>query len=321
MTRAAAIATGIVAAGLLSVPLLGDSYLTTHATRILVYAIFAMSLDLLVGYCGMVSLGHAAFFGVAAYTAALFSTKLHISNILLGLPVSVLTAAFAALLIGLLTLRTAGIYFIMATLAFAQMLYFLANDSEYFGGSDGVLVQHRFDLSLGNLLSLDVSDPTIRFYVVLLAAVLTFVGLFMLVGSPFGRVLQGIKSNERRMRALGYPVSGYKLRCFVLGGALAGLAGYLYVLLTSLADPSILDWLHSAQVLMMVLIGGLGTLVGSVLGAFLLIELIDQAAEFTEHWKLVVGIFIVAVTLFGKGGIVGLLNKIKAGVSKERKPS
>lgn len=319
MTRTAAIGIGVIAVGLLSVPLLGDSYFTAHVTRILVYAIFAMSLDLLVGYCGLVSLGHAALFGVAAYSAALLSTKFQIVNVLAGLPVSMLAAAFAAFVIGLLTLRTAGIYFIMATLAFAQMLYFLANDSEHFGGSDGVLVQRRFNLSFGNLLTFDASEPTIRFYLVLFVAALTFTSLFVIVKSPFGKVLQGIKSNERRMRALGYPVHRYKLGCFVLGGALAGLAGYLYVVLTNLADPSILDWLHSAQVLMMVIIGGLGTLVGPALGALLMIELIDKTADLTEHWKLIVGIFIVTVTLFGRGGIAGVLDKVAAILTKERK--
>jgi branched-chain amino acid transport system permease protein len=305
MTRAGILITAAVVAAILTVPLFDSAYLTTHATRILIYAIFAMSLDLLIGYCGLVSLGHAAFFGVAAYAAALLSAKLHISNALIGLPVSVLVAALAALIIGLLTLRTAGIYFIMATLAFAQMLYFLVNDNDFFGGSDGILLLSRFNVSLGSTVLLDLSNGTTRFYVVLLAVVATYIGLFMLVRSPFGRVLQGIKSNERRMRALGYPVARYKLACFVIGGALSGLAGYLYLVLTSLADPSILDWLHSAQVLMMVIIGGLGTLIGPALGAFLLIELIDQTAELTEHWKLVVGVVVVAVTLFGRGGIAG----------------
>jgi len=291
-----------------AVPLADSQYLTAHVTRILIYAIFAMSLDLLVGYCGLVSLGHAAFFGVAAYATALLSSKAEISNVLISLPISVLAAALAALIIGLLTLRTAGIYFIMATLAFAQMLHFLVNDNGFFGGSDGILLLSRFYLGWSDI---DLSDGTARFYETLIATVAVLVGLSFLVRSPFGRTLQGIKSNERRMRALGYAVARYKLACFVIGGALAGLAGHLYVTLTSLADPSILDWTHSAQVLMMTILGGLGTLIGPMVGAFLLIEIIDQVAELTEHWKLIVGLVVVLATLFGRGGIAGVVSRLR----------
>lgn len=309
MSRTAFLATVIVVCVLLAVPVLGNPFLTTHASRILIYAIFAMSLDLLVGYCGLVSLGHAAFFGVAAYATALLSAKAGISNVLIALPVSIIAAAAAALLIGLLTIRTSGIYFIMATLAFAQMLHFLVNDNDFFGGSDGILLLTRFNLGSAGLL--DLSAPIPRYYLIVAAAVLTFLGLAFLVRSPFGRILQGIKSNERRMRALGYAVPRYRLACFVIGGALAGLAGHLYVLLTSLADPSILDWTHSAQVLMMVILGGLGTLIGPVVGAFLLIELIDQLSELTENWKLFVGIVVIVVTLFGRGGLAGIAAALK----------
>jgi len=303
MSRKVLILALAVAAASLCIPLLGHSYLTVHATRILIYAIFAMSLDLLVGYCGLVSLGHAAFFGVAAYATALLSAKAGIANILISLPFSVFAAAAAALMIGLLVLRTAGIYFIMTTLAFAQMLFFLVNDNDFFGGSDGILLLARFTVGPGWL---NASDVVVRYYLVLAATIAVLIGLAFLTNSPFGRILQGIKSNERRMRALGYPVFRYKLACFVLGGALAGLAGHLYVLLTSLADPSIMDWIHSAQVLMMVILGGLGTLVGPIIGAFLLIELVDQVAELTEHWRLIVGIVVVLAVLYGKGGIAGV---------------
>jgi branched-chain amino acid transport system permease protein len=305
------VAAAVIVAMLAAIPLFDSPYLTTHFTRILIYVIFAMSLDLLVGYCGLVSLGHAAFFGIAAYTTALLSAKADISNVLIGLPTSLLAAATGALIIGLLTLRTRGIYFIMSTLAFAQMLYFLVNDNDFFAGSDGILLLTRFRATIGSVVLLDLGNPTTRYYTVLVAAFATFVGLALLVQSPFGRILQGIRSNEQRMRALGYPVARYKLACFVIGGTVAGLAGHLYVTLTSLADPSILDWLHSAQVLMMVIIGGLGTLIGPAAGAFLLIELIDQAAELTEHWKLAVGVIVIATTLFGRGGLVGLASALR----------
>ena len=212
-----------------ALPLFDSAYLITHSTRILIYAIMAMSLDLLVGYCGLVSLGHAAFFGLSAYTAAMLSAHAGIGNVLIGLPLSLLSAAAGALIIGVLTLRTDGIYFIMATLAFAQMLFFLANDSDFFGGSDGLLLLNHFRASIGNVVLFDLSEPTTRYYVVLAAAFATCIGLALMVRSPFGRVLQGIKSNTQRMRALGYPVERYKLACFVIGGTLSGLAGYLYL--------------------------------------------------------------------------------------------
>jgi branched-chain amino acid transport system permease protein len=306
MRSVTVVAAAAIVAMLAAIPLFDSPYLTTHFTRILIYMIFAMSLDLLAGYCGLVSLGHAAFFGIAAYTTAVLSAKAGMANILIGLPLSMLAAAIGALIIGLLTLRVAGIYFIMATLAFAQMLHFLVNDSDFFGGSDGILLLTGFRATIGNIVLLDLGNAATRFYIVLVATVATFVGLALVARSPFGRILQGIKSNEQRMRALGYPVARYKLACFVIGGTLAGLAGHLYVTLTSLADPSILDWLHSAQVLMMVIIGGLGTLIGPAVGAFLLIELIDQSAELTEHWKLIVGVVVISVTLFARGGLVGL---------------
>jgi branched-chain amino acid transport system permease protein len=312
MSRGFFVAVLIIACAVALIPLLGHVYLTVHATRILIYAIFAMSLDLLVGYCGLVSLGHAAFFGAAAYATALLSAKLGVTNVLISLPLSVLAAAVVAMVIGLLTLRTSGIYFIMATLAFAQMLFFLVNDNDFFGGSDGILLLKHFTVGPGWL---DASDPAIRFRIVLAATAAVFVTLSYLVRSPFGRALQGIKSNERRMRALGYSVARYKLACFAIGGALAGLAGHLYVLLTSLADPSIVDWTHSAQVLMMVILGGLGTLIGPMIGAFLLIELIDQVAELTEHWKLVVGVVVVVATLFGRGGLAGVVATLRSFVA------
>lgn len=302
MSRTVLIAVGIALCVALTIPAIGGAYLTTHVTRILIYIIFALSLDLLVGYSGLISLGHAAYFGVAAYVTALLSAKAGITNIIFVLPLSILGAAVTALAIGLLTLRTVGVYFIMATLAFAQMLFFLVNDNDFFGGSDGILLLKHYNL--GGWL--DMSAPVPRYYFTVAAAATTFILLYFLVRSPFGRVLQGIKSNERRMQALGYPIARYKLACFIIGGMLAGLAGHLYVLLTSLTDPSIIDWTHSAQVLMMVILGGRGTLVGPAFGAFLLIELIDQAAEVTDHWKLIIGAAVIAVTLFGKGGLVGL---------------
>jgi branched-chain amino acid transport system permease protein len=295
---------------LAAIPLLEKPFLVAQFTRIVIYAIFAMSLDLLVGYCGLVSLGHAAFFGVAAYATAMLADRAGIDNVLVSLPVSLIAAAVAAAVIGLLTLRTRGIYFIMATLAFAQVLFFVVHDNPFFGGSDGLLLLTRFRLAVSGITLLDLSDPVIRYYTCFAIGLLVLIGLWMLVESPFGRVIQGIKSNEQRMRALGYAVDRYKFVCFVIGGTLAGLAGHLYILLTGLADPSILDWLHSAQLLMMVIVGGIGTLIGGAVGALVMILFIDQASELTEHWKILVGALVIAITLLARGGIVGIFRSI-----------
>jgi branched-chain amino acid transport system permease protein len=320
LTVIRAAAATLVVAALVALPPFGSPFLVTQFSRVLIYAIFAMSLDLLVGYCGLVSLGHAAFFGIAAYVTALLSDKAEIGNILLTLPVSVAAAALGALVIGTLALRTSGVYFIMVTLAFAQMLYFVAQENAFFGGSDGILLLAPFRLGFGDSTWLPLGDRATRYYLILSMALLVLCFRSFLVRSPFGCVIRGIRSNERRMRALGYAVGRYKLVCFVIAGALAGLAGHLYVVLTSLADPSILDWLHSAQVLLMLIIGGIGTLIGPALGAFVLIVLTDQASELTEHWKLVVGVVVIALTLFSRGGIVGLARSGTASLFA-RKPS
>jgi branched-chain amino acid transport system permease protein len=316
---APAIAAGLVLAALLALPTIGSPFMVTQFVRILIYAMFAMSLDLLIGYCGLVSLGHAAFFGVAAYVTALLASKAGIENILITLPASLIAAALAAAVIGALTLRTTGIYFIMATLAFAQMIYFVVQENAFFGGSDGILLLGGFRVSIGNVTLLDLGSRVTLYYVVLMVTVLVFIGLWFLVRSPFGRVIQGIRANEQRMRALGFPVARYKFVCFVIGGMLAGLAGHFYVILTSLADPSIVDWLHSVQVLVMLIVGGIGTLIGPAIGALVLIILTDQVSELTEHWKLIVGALVIAITLFSRGGIVGLAQNLGARLF-DRKP-
>jgi branched-chain amino acid transport system permease protein len=301
------------------VPVFAGPFYTTQGTRILVYAIFGMSLDLLVGYAGLVSLGHAAFFGIAAYTTAMLAQKAGILSVWLILPASLAAAAIAALVIGAFSLRASGVYFIMVTLAFAQVVFFVVHDMRVFGGSDGILLDQAPRLELFGNQRLDLGNKAQRFYAALGLAALVFLGLGRLTESLFGRVLAGIKSNERRMRALGFPVFRYKLVAFVIAGTLAGLAGFLNVCLTSQADPSIVDWLHSAQLLVMVILGGLGTLYGAAIGAFVLIVFIDQVSELTTHWKLAVGVMVVAITLLAPGGIVGIGRRFgqAAGLGKE----
>jgi branched-chain amino acid transport system permease protein len=301
------------------VPVLGNAFRVEQLTRILIYVILAASLDLMVGYTGMVNLGHAAFFGLAAYTGALLADKAGISNVLIALPAGLLVAAAAALIAGALTVRLRGIYFIMATLAFTQIVYFLLNDGTWAGGSDGILVSGTIKAEIGGVTLLNLSDPRERFYAVLAAATLVLLWLSRLVDSPFGRVLKGIRENDQRMRALGYSVNRFKLACFVISGTLSGLAGYLYFTLTAFADPTLNYWLHSAQILVMTVLGGIGTLIGPAIGAAFFILFIDWASELTEHWKLYLGLAVVAATLFRPGFWSALERVIPAGFKTGRR--
>jgi branched-chain amino acid transport system permease protein len=305
------------------VPAFGSAFRVEQLTRILIYVILAASLDLMVGYAGMVNLGHAAFLCLAAYTGALLADKAGISNVLIALPASLLVAAAASLIAGALTARLRGIYFLMATLAFTQIVYFVLNDSTWAGGSDGILVSVTMKAEIGGITLLNLSDPSHRFYAALAAATLVLLGLARLVDSPFGRVLQGIRENDQRMRALGYSVSRFKLACFVIGGTLSGLAGYLYFTLTSFADPTLSYWLHSAQILVMTVLGGTGTLLGPAIGVAFITLFIDWASELTEHWKRYLGLVVVAATLFAPGGIWSgferkMASRAKIGGQKER---
>ncbi|MGA7327136.1 MAG: branched-chain amino acid ABC transporter permease [Rhodomicrobium sp.] len=296
------------------VPLVAGAFRVDQLSRILIYVILAASLDLMVGYTGMVNLGIAAFFGLATYTGALLADRMGISNVFIALPASLIVAAIASLIVGVLTVRLRGIYFIMATLAFTQIVYFLLNDSNWAGGSDGVLVSSNVKATIAGFTLVNLGDRVQRFYFTLGAASLVLLGLLRLVDSPFGRVLQGIRENEQRMRALGYRVGRFKLACFVLSGTLSGLAGYLYFALTTFADPTLTYWLQSAQILVMTVLGGVGTLLGPAIGAAFFTYFIDWSSELTEHWKLYLGLIVVAATLFSPGGLWKGLERISKGL-------
>ncbi|HUJ88394.1 MAG TPA: branched-chain amino acid ABC transporter permease [Burkholderiales bacterium] len=243
---------GLALLGLLLFPLVGERFYVQYAARIMIMAIFAMSLDLLVGYTGLASLGHALFYGIAGYALVMASGGAAVS-LWWSLPAAMLLSALAALAVGALVLRTSGIYFTMATLAIAQTAYFLVRDSKFFGGLDGYY--------------LNASPLPRRYYLTLGIAAATYVLLRTIVRSAFGRVLAGIRENEPRMRSLGFPTLRYKLACFVLAGALAGLAGCLSALQDGVVRPEQLGWQRSAEALAMVILGGRGTLAGPALGA------------------------------------------------------
>lgn len=292
-------------------PLFGSAYYNELLTKIMIMAIFALSLDLLVGFTGLVSFGHAAFFGIAAYAVVLVSPQYDPSSLWLVLPAAVLAAAVAAFVVGLFVLRTKGIYFIMVTLAFAQMIYFVFHDSPLGGGSDGVFINFKPELRIGETQLLDLGDPAHFYYVVLLLLIATYVFLRILLRSPLGRALAGIKSNEHRMLSLGFPVFLYKLAGFVIAGALAGVAGFLSACQFGFVTPEILSWHQSGNVLLMVILGGMGTLNGAVIGAFAFVVLQEVFSALTKHWQFLMGTVIVLVVMLLPGGLSSLTQRLR----------
>ena len=295
-------------------PLVGTTYDLQLGAKILILAIFALSLDLLVGHTGLVSLGHAAYFGVAAYTLAMVSPPYEAANLWLTMAVAVAAAALAALVIGFLVIRTAGVYFIMVTLAFAQMLYAVFHDTKIGGGSDGIYIHVRPEFAVAGFKPLDLENPAEFYYLALIALAAVYAFLHRLLHASFGRALAGIKVNEQRMRSIGFPVFSYKLAAFVLAGALAGLAGYLSACQFGFVNPDILAWHQSGVVLMMVILGGMGRLHGAVLGAFVYVmiqELLAAPALFgayAKHWQLAMGSMIVVIVMVLPHGIGGLID-------------
>lgn len=301
---------------LVAYPQLAERYYVQLATKMIAMGIFAMSLDLLVGYTRLVSLGHAAFFGLAGYTLALLQRDLGLVSLWTTLPLTLLLCALAALLLGALAIRTSGIYFIMVTLAMAQMLYYFANDTKALGGSDGMFVDAKPTAEIFGFALFDLKNRVTFYYFALAALVASFLLARMVLRSLFGRVIDAIRCNEQRTRALGFATWRYKLAMFVVAGVFAGLAGYVGAAQDGIVNPAFLSWHQSGQALVIVILGGMGTLYGPVAGAFVLIALEDLAAGFTEHWLLFIGAFVVAVVLFLPRGIAsvpagGLIKRLR----------
>jgi branched-chain amino acid transport system permease protein len=299
--------------GLLALfPLVESTFYMQLLTKVLIMVIFAMSLDLLVGYTGLVSFGHAAYFGLAGYALALLAPKYETVSLWWSLPAAVGVCVLFALITGTLVLRTRGIYFIMVTLAFAQMLFFIFHDTKIGGGSDGIYIYAKPVMKLGDVELVNLEKPENFYWLVLTLTAAVYLLLGRMLGSTFGRALVGIKVNEHRMRALGFPVFRYQLASFTLSGALAGVAGYLAAAQYGFVNPEILSWHQSGAVLMMVILGGMGTLYGPVIGAFafvLLQEVLSNQAWFgasAKHWQLAMGIFIMLVALYLPQGLAGL---------------
>lgn len=307
MPRPAQLLLLAVLLALAAFPLVGEKFYIQFVTKVMIMALFAMSLDLLVGYAGLVSLGHALPFGLAAYALMLMTPEYQAPGFWLSIAASMSVAAIASLVVGLLVLRTSGIYFIMVTLAFGQMAYYYVHDSKHLGGSDGKYIYVRPALEMFGWKPFDLENPAHFYYVVLALMVFVYTTIRILLASPFGRVVVAIRENEHRLRMLGYATFRYKLVCFILAGMLAGLAGWLAAAHDGLVNPEMLSWHQSGQLLMMVILGGMGTPAGPILGAAALkaLELVFQG--WTKHWQLLLGLFIVASVLFMPRGLAQAL--------------
>ena len=298
-------------------PHVGGSFYIDLALTTMILSIFALSLELLVGRTGLVSFGHAAFFGIAAYATALLSPAASAASLAWLVPAVLLVTALAAAAIGALCLRTRGVYFIMVTLAFAQMTYFVFHDMKFAGGSDGRYLNVKPVLAVGGATLLDLGRPLTFYYVTFGALALVYGLLAVIRRARFGNALAGIKANEQRMRAAGFSTYPYKLAAFVLAGALAGVAGFLYAVKDGFVNPEILAWHQSGTVLLMLILGGVGTLRGAVLGAFVFVvlkELFQSETlfgSFARHWQLPLGLAIIGCVALMPNGITGLPTQLR----------
>ena len=288
-------------------PLVTGDFGLDLVTKIMIYAIFALSLELLVGGTGLVCFGHAAFFGIGAYAAVLLSPGSESANLLLVLPAAVGAAALYALAVGALSLRTKGVYFIMVTLAFAQMAYYVVHDTPLGGGTDGIYLNVKPGVGGWQL-----GSSTAIYYATWLMLLAVFALLALVLRSRFGRALAGIRVNEQRMRATGFATYPYKLAAFTVSGAIAGLAGFLFAVKDGYVNPELMSWHLSGAVLIMIILGGIGHLRGALIGAFafaLLQELFKSEAlfgAFAKHWHLGLGLTIIASVALLPKGLVGL---------------
>jgi len=313
-------------AGLALIPvychLTGNFFLLSLFTRIIILALAAVSLNLIMGFGGMVSFGHAAYIGIGGYAVGILAHE-GVTSGLAQWPLALAVSALFALVIGVLSLRTRGVYFIMITLAFAQMIYYVGVGLSRYGGDDGLTIYRRSQFA--GLINL--SNKTVFYYLCLGLLLATIYGIWRLVNSRFGMVIQGARSNERRMRAIGFPTFRYRLACFVISGTICGLAGVLLANHTDFVSPAMMHWTRSGDLIVMAVLGGMGSVLGPLFGAIaflvfeevlpILITLVGRpflgpaAAQAGEYWQMVLGPMLLLVVLFARGGIDGILASLR----------
>ena len=300
---------------LLAFPFVASDFYLAMVNRMMILAIFAMSLDILQGVTGLVSLGHAAYFGVAGYALAFLTPAGEPVSLYTSLPLAVGSATVVALVIGFLVVRTHGIYFIMVTMAFAQMLYYVVFDNKTLGGSDGLFINFRPDA-----VFFDLENKHHFYFFTLACMVAVYLYLRHVLWTPLGRALAGLRVNEHRMQALGYGTFVHKLAAFTFAGSVAGLAGYLWAAQTGFVNPELLGFHLSAHAIMMLILGGMGNFVGAILGAFSFEYLMHVfkdlptvgGMDLGKHWQMWMGLFIVLLVIFAPKGLIGLLSRLGA---------
>jgi len=296
---------GAMIVALMLVPLYaalsGDSFAVSLATRILILALAATSLNLILGYGGMVSFGHAAYLGIGGYAVGILAEAGIVSG-WLQWSVAIAVSALVALVVGALCLRTRGVYFIMITLAFAQMIYYVASGLDQYGGDDGLTISTRSRFGLINL-----TDRTQFYYLcagLLLAAIMLSKRL---MNARFGWVIRGARSNDRRMRSLGFPAFGYRLLCFVIAGGICGLAGALLANHSDFVSPAVMSWTRSGDLIVMVVLGGMESAFGPLMGAIVYLVGEEALSRVTEYWQIILGPLLLLVAVGARGGLYGLI--------------
>jgi branched-chain amino acid transport system permease protein len=290
------------------VELTGSRFLLTLFTRIVILALAAVSLNLILGYGGMMSFGHAAYLGIGGYAVGMLAFE-GITTGFVQWPVALLVSAFFAFVIGALSLRTRGVYFIMITLAFAQMAYYIVAGLARYGGDDGLTIQKRSQF----IAPINLSNKVQFYYICLVLLCAAIYLVWRIVNSRFGMAIQGARSNDTRMRAIGFPTYRYKLVCFVIAGTLCGLAGALLANHTDFVSPAMMYWTRSGDLIIMVVLGGMGSTFGPLFGAVALLVLEEVLSGVTEYWQIILGPLLLLVVLFARGGIDGLLGKAPHG--------
>ena len=282
-----------------------EKYLLDVGSRIMVFAVAAVALDLLVGYGGLISFGHAAFIGLGAYAVGILSAH-GIADALVSLPVAIAVSMLFAFLTGLVCLRTKGAYFIMITLAFGQMVYFIATSLAPYGGDDGLTIAARNTIAGLPLLKSDRAF----YYFTLICLLTTYAFCRALVASRFGRVLRGAKENATRMATIGFNVRQFQLVAYIVAGALGGFSGFLLANLTEFVAPTYMSWQQSGELLVMVILGGVGTLDGAIIGSIAYLIADEWLSGVIENWQVIFGPILVLVVLFARGGIIGLSSRL-----------
>jgi len=283
----------------------GETYLIDRFIRIMVFAIAAVGLDLIVGYGALISFGHAAFIGIGAYAVGILAAH-GINEAAIALPVALAASTLFALLTGIVSLRTKGVYFIMITLAFGQMAFFTASSLAPYGGDDGLTIHMR-----DTVFGYPVLEDARAFYYVALGCLLTsYLLCRTLVASRFGRVFRGARENPARMASIGFDPYRFQLVAYMVSGALGGLAGFLLANATDFVSPAYMSWQRSGDLLIMVIFGGMGRLYGAIIGALVYLVAEDTLAQYTEHWRMLFGPLLVAVAVFAPGGLIGVAEKL-----------